>query len=190
MDYSDLAASGGAASSSADAPDDYDLYGGMDIAAQQLPSSVELQSSLEEAVARRTNLQAELQSLQEQFASGKQRVEDLTRRVCVLLKTAQLEISRKAAQLEARQQAPEPPQPEAQRHQPADGKAPEPPRRLRSPDRRPRRSRSPERRQRRSRSPDRDRRRRQGFRSRSHSRSRSRSPPPSRRGDDRGRARR
>ena len=184
--YSDLAASGGAASSSADAPDDYDLYGGMDIAAQQLPSSVELQSSLEEAVARRTNLQAELQSLQEQFASGKQRVEDLTRRVCVLLKTAQLEISRKAAQLEARQQAPEPPQ----RHQPADGKAPEPHRRLRSPDRRPRRSRSPERRQRRSRSPDRDRRRRQGFRSGSHSRSRSRSPPPSRRGDDRGRARR
>ena len=88
-----------AASSSA-APDDFDLYGDIDISSQ-LPSHVELERSLDEAVARRTGLQAELQSLQQQFAAGKLRVEDLTRRMCVLLQTAQLEIKRKEDQLDA-----------------------------------------------------------------------------------------
>ena len=87
-----------AASSSA-AQDDFDLYGDIDISSQ-LPSHVELEHSLDEAVARRTSLQAELQSLQQQFAAGKLRVEDLTRRMCVLLQTAQLEIKRKEDQLD------------------------------------------------------------------------------------------
>ena len=88
------------AASSSDAADDFDLYGDIDISTQ-LPSHVELERSLEEAVARRTGLQAELQSLQQQFAAGKPRVEDLTRRMCILLQTAQLEIKRKEDQLDA-----------------------------------------------------------------------------------------
>ena len=88
------------AASSSDAADDFDLYGDIDISTQ-LPSHVELERSLEAAVARRTGLQAELQSLQQQFAAGKPRVEDLTRRMCILLQTAQLEIKRKEDQLDA-----------------------------------------------------------------------------------------
>ena len=88
------------AASSSDAADDFDLYGDIDISTQ-LPSHVELERSLEEAVARRTGLQAELQSLQQQFAAGKPRVEDLTRCMCILLQTAQLEIKRKEDQLDA-----------------------------------------------------------------------------------------
>jgi len=143
-------ASAAAASSSMDASneDGFDLYESMDITSQ-LPSSVELESSLEEAVAHRTRLQAELDSLQAQFKGGKQRVEDLTRRVCILLQTAQLEIQRKDAELQALVRT------HPQHDRRANTSLEHQHRRPRSPDRRPRRSRS------RSRSPRREQRRRE-----------------------------
>ena len=79
---------------------DDDLYADMD-ETPRLPSNVELRRSLSSAVERRQELEVQAKALESQFNGDKERVQDLTRRVCVLLKTARLEIQRKEEQLRA-----------------------------------------------------------------------------------------
>ena len=79
---------------------DDDLYADMD-ETPRLPSNVELRRSLSSAVERRQELEVQAKAHESQFNGDKERVQDLTRRVCVLLKTARLEIQRKEEQLRA-----------------------------------------------------------------------------------------
>lgn len=93
-----------AAGPSVAAADDTDLYGGLE-AAPQLPSAFELRRQLAPAVAEREALEARLGALTAEHVQGREEIKDLTRRACVLLATARLELRRKETMLqEARAQ--------------------------------------------------------------------------------------
>ena len=74
----------------------------------KLASTVELRASLAAAIQERKALEAQLEALQAEAKAGREAIQDVTRRACVLLATARLELQRKddqiaAAEAEARQ---------------------------------------------------------------------------------------
>jgi uncharacterized protein (DUF3084 family) len=78
---------------------DADLYGGLELE-PRLPSAVELAGKLSTVVAERETLEAELRALQAEDLQLREAIKDLTRRTCVLLATARLELKRKDAQID------------------------------------------------------------------------------------------
>ena len=78
--------------------DDAELYGDLE-APPQLPSAVELRSRLATALGQRKALEAQLETLQAEDRDAREAIKDLTRRACVLLSTARLELKRKEAAL-------------------------------------------------------------------------------------------
>ena len=76
-----------------------DLYGDLDAASRQLPSTIELRAQLAKLGHEREALEAQLQGLQSEEQASRDALRDLTRRACVLLMTARLELKRKDEQI-------------------------------------------------------------------------------------------
>ena len=79
--------------------EDAALYAGLE-EPPQLASAVDLQCQLDAAITERKALEERLRDLQTEYQQGRETMQDLTRRACVLLATARLEVGRKAAKLE------------------------------------------------------------------------------------------
>ena len=82
--------------------DDADLYADLyaDVDGPKLPSTTGLANELASTRAEREALEARLQSLRSDNVATRAGLEDLTRRACVILSTARLELKRKDEQLE------------------------------------------------------------------------------------------
>lgn len=84
-------------------PDDDEaaLYAGLSHeAAPQLASVHELRTELAAATQERETLESQLQALQAENRSRRDSIQDLTRRACVLLATARLELRRMDEELD------------------------------------------------------------------------------------------
>ena len=73
----------------------FDIYADLDDATPRLPSSTELSADLAAARAEREALEARLQNLRSDYAAGREAIQELTRKACVILVTARLELQRK-----------------------------------------------------------------------------------------------
>ena len=79
--------------------DDDELYG--DLTRPALPSVIELRGRLESVISKRKALEAQLEALQAEELQSREDIKDASRRACILLATARLELQRNDAQLKS-----------------------------------------------------------------------------------------